>query len=92
MLHSEELHNLYSNPNIIKQIKSNTRMWAEHDTHEKKVYKALAGNLNGKRPLGKPRRRWEEWILGGVDLAGSRWGEVVVSCEHGDTPSRSGAM
>jgi hypothetical protein len=64
-LHSEELHNLYSSPDIIKQVKSRRMRWAEHVARmeeEKKVYKVLVGKPEGKRPLGRPRRRWEDGI------------------------------
>jgi hypothetical protein len=49
-LHSKELHNLYSSPNIIRQIKSRRMRWARHVTRmaERKVYKVLAGNPEGK--------------------------------------------
>jgi hypothetical protein len=58
---------------------------------ERKVYKVLVGKPEGKRPLGRPRRRWEDEIimdlresgLGGVDwirLAQDRdWWRAVVS-------------
>jgi hypothetical protein len=61
-LHNEELHNLYSSPDIIRQVKSRRMRWAGHVTRmgeERKVYKVLVGKPEGKRPLGKPRRRWE---------------------------------
>jgi hypothetical protein len=64
-LHSEELHNLYSSPDIIRQVKSRRVRWAGHVARigeERKVYKVLVGNPEGKRPLGKPRRRWEDGI------------------------------
>jgi hypothetical protein len=92
-LHNEELHNLYSSPDIIKQIKSRRMRWAGHVARvgeERKVYKVLVGKPEGKRPLGRPRRRWEDGIrmdlreigLGGVDwlrLAQdrNRWRAVV---------------
>jgi hypothetical protein len=59
-LHNEELHNLYSSPNIIRQIKSRRMRWAGHVPRmgeEGKVYKVLVGKPEGKRPLGRPRRR-----------------------------------
>jgi hypothetical protein len=62
-LHNEELHNLYSSPDIIS--KSRRMMWAGHVARmgeERKVYKVLVGNPEGKRPLGRPRRRWEDGI------------------------------
>jgi hypothetical protein len=60
-LHNEELHNLYSSPDIIRQVKSRRMMWAGHAARmgeERKVYKVLVGKHAGKRPLGRPRRRW----------------------------------
>jgi hypothetical protein len=59
-LHNEELHNLYSLPSIIRIIKSRW-MWAGHvaQMEEKRnVYRLLVGKPEGKRPLGRPRRRW----------------------------------
>jgi hypothetical protein len=77
-LHNEELHNLYSSPDIIRQVKSRRMRWAGRVARmgeEKKVYKVLVGDPEGKRPLGEPRCRWEDGIrmdireigLGGVD-------------------------
>jgi hypothetical protein len=72
---NEELHNLYSSPDIIRQIKKSRRMrWAGHVARmgeERKVYKALVVKPEGKRPLGRPRRRW-----GGIrmDLRQIGWG------------------
>jgi hypothetical protein len=57
-LHNEELHNLYSSPDIIRQIKSRRMRWAGHVARmgeERKVYKVLVGKPEGKRPLGRPR-------------------------------------
>jgi hypothetical protein len=67
----EELH-------IIRHIKSRRMRWAEHVTRmgeERKLYKVLVEKPEGKRPLERPRRRWEDGIrmdlretgLGGVD-------------------------
>jgi hypothetical protein len=59
-LHNEELHNLYSSPDIIRQIKSRRMRWAGHVTRmgeETNEYKVLVGKPEGKRPLGRPRRR-----------------------------------
>jgi hypothetical protein len=64
-LHNEELHNLYSSPDIIRQVKSRRMMRAGHVARmgeERNVYKVLVGKPEGKRPLGRPRRRWEYGI------------------------------
>jgi hypothetical protein len=59
-LHNEELHNLYSSPSIIR-IKNTRRMrWAGHVARmgeKRNVYRLLVGKPEGKRPLGRPRRR-----------------------------------
>jgi hypothetical protein len=73
-LHTEELHNLYSSPNIIRQFKSRRMRWAGHVARmgeERKVYKVLVGKPEGKRPLGRPRRRWEHGIR--MDLRETGW-------------------
>jgi hypothetical protein len=59
-LHSEEFHILYSSPNIIRQIKSRRMRWAGHVAcmgEKRKMYRVLVGKPEGKRPLGRPRRR-----------------------------------
>jgi hypothetical protein len=59
-LHNEELHNLYSLPSIIKIIKSRRMKWAGHVARmgeKRNVYRLLVGKPEGKRPLGRPRRR-----------------------------------
>jgi hypothetical protein len=65
-LHSEELHNLYSSPNIIRQVNSRRMRWARHVARmgeERKVCRVLAEKPKRKRPLGRPRRRWEYGII-----------------------------
>jgi hypothetical protein len=72
-LHSEELHNLYSSPDIIRHIISRRMRWAGYVAcmgEEWKVYKVLVGKHEGKRPLGRPWHRWgmgSKWILGRMD-------------------------
>jgi hypothetical protein len=57
-LHSYELHNLYSPPNIIRQSNQGERGgWDIWQAWERKVYKVLVGKTEGKRPLGRPRHR-----------------------------------
>jgi hypothetical protein len=64
-LHNDELHSLYSSPNIVRVIKSRRMKWAEHVARRgegKGVYRVLVGRPEGKRPLERPRRRWEDNI------------------------------
>jgi hypothetical protein len=64
-LHSEELRSLYSSPDITRQIKSRRMRWAGHVARmgeERNVYRVLVGKPEGKIPLGRPRRRWEDGI------------------------------
>jgi hypothetical protein len=60
-LYNEELHNLYSSPSIIRIIKSRRMRWAGHVARmgeKRNLYKLLVGKPEGKRPLGRRRRRW----------------------------------
>jgi hypothetical protein len=62
-LHNEELHTLYSSPDIIRQVKSRRMRWAGHVARmgeERKLYNDLVGKPEGKRPLGRTRRRWDQ--------------------------------
>jgi len=64
-LHNEDLNDLYSSPNIMRVIKSRRMRWAGHVARmgEKRgVYSFLVGKPEGKRPLGRPRRRWVDNI------------------------------
>jgi hypothetical protein len=74
-LHGEELHNLYSSLDIIRQIKSRRMGWAGHvarTVEGRNVYRILVGKPEGKRPLGRPRNRWEDGIK--IDLRDIGWG------------------
>jgi hypothetical protein len=73
-LHNEELHNLYSLPWIIRMIKSRRMSWAGHVTRmgeKRNGYRLLVGKPEGKRPLGRPRRRRVDNIK--MDLREIRW-------------------
>ena len=68
-LHNEELNDLYCSLNIVRVIKSGRMRWAGHVAHMEEgrgVHKVLVVKPEGKRPLGRPRRRWENNIK--VDL------------------------
>jgi hypothetical protein len=69
-LHNEELHDLFSSPSIVRVIKARRMRWAGHVARTGEVrgaYNILVGRFEGRRPVGRPRRRWEDnirWILG----------------------------
>jgi hypothetical protein len=67
-LHNEELHNLYSSPNIIRRMR-----WAAHVARmgKRTAYRILVGKSEGKRPLGRPRRRLVDNIK--IDLRETGW-------------------
>jgi hypothetical protein len=74
-LHIGELHNLYSSPDIIRQIKSRRMRWAGHVAcmgEGRNVYRVLVGKPEGKRPFEGPRRRWEDGMK--RDLGEVGWG------------------
>jgi hypothetical protein len=78
-LHNDELHSLYSSPNIIRVIKSRRMRWAGHVARMgegRGVYRFLVGRPEGKRPLGRRRRRWEDNIkmdLRELGIDGANW-------------------
>jgi hypothetical protein len=64
-LHNEELRDLYCSPSIIRIIKSWRMRWTGHVAQmgeKRNVYRLLVGKPEGKRPLGRPRRRWVDNI------------------------------
>jgi hypothetical protein len=94
-LHNEGLHNLYSSPSIIRIIKLRRMRWAGHVAQmgeKRNLYRLLVGKPEGKRPLGRPRRRWIDNIkmdllevgLNVVDWIGLpqdryRWRALVIA-------------
>jgi hypothetical protein len=76
-LHDEELRDLYSSPSIIRIIKSKRMRWAglvARMGKKRNAYRLLVGKPEGKRPLGRPRRRRVDNI--GMDLGEVGWGDV----------------
>ena len=64
-LHNEELNDLHFSPSIVRLIKWRRMRWAGHVARMEEgrgVHKVLVGKPEGKKPLGRPRRRWEDNI------------------------------
>jgi len=81
-LHNEELRDLYSLPNIVRVVKSRRIRWAGHVAcmgEGRGVHRVLVGKPEGNRPLGRPKRRWEDNIK--MDLRkvgkGGDWKELA---------------
>jgi hypothetical protein len=78
-MHNDELRSLYSSLNIIRMTKSRKMRWAGHMVRMgegRGVYRVLVGRPEGKRPLGRARRRWEDNIkmdLRETEVDGANW-------------------
>jgi hypothetical protein len=78
-LHNDELHSLYSSPNIVRVIKSRRMRWAGRVARIGEggvIYRVLVERPEGKRPLGRPRHRWEYNIkvdLREIRIDGENW-------------------
>jgi hypothetical protein len=78
-LHNDELHSLYSSPNIVRVIKSREMRWAGHVAligEGRGVYRVLVGRSEGRRLLGRHRRKWEDNIkmnLRETGIYGANW-------------------
>jgi hypothetical protein len=77
-LHNEELHDVYTSPSIIRIIKSMRIRWAGHKARVEEKRNALVGKPEGKRPLGRPKRRWVHNIR--TNLGEVRWSDVDWIC------------
>jgi hypothetical protein len=79
ILHNDELHSLYSSPNIVRVIKSRRMRWAGDVARMgegRDVYRVLVGRPEDKRPMGRPRSRWEDNIkldLREIGIDGANW-------------------
>ena len=77
-LHNEELNDLYSSPYIVRVIKSRRMRWAGHVAHVRErrgVYRILVGKPDRNRPLGRPKRRWEDNIKMDLEEVGRDCGD-----------------
>jgi len=82
-LHNEELNDLNCSPNIVRVIKSRRMRWAGHVARmvdRRVIYRVLVGKTEGKKPLGRSRRRWDFNIkmdLQEVGCGGTDWIELA---------------
>ena len=86
-LHNEELSDLYSLPNIVRVVKSRIMRWAGHVTsmgEVRDVHKVLIRKPEGKRPLGRPRRRWEDNIKMDLQEVGGSCGDWMELAQDRD--------
>ena len=85
--HNEELNDLYCSPNIVRLIKSRRMRWAGHVARigeGRGVHKVLVGKPEGKRPLGRPRRRWEDNIKMDLQVVGKGCGDWMELAQGRD--------
>ena len=86
-LRNEELTNLYSLPNIVRVVKSRLMRWAGHVAgivEDRGVHRVLVGKPEGKRPLGRPRRRWEDNIKMDLQEIGGGRGDWMELAQDRD--------
>ena len=86
-LHNEELRDLYSLPNIVQVVKSRRMRWAGHVARmreERGVHRVFVGKPEGKRPLGRPRRRWEDYIKMDLQEVGGGCGDWMELAQDRD--------
>ena len=88
-LHNEELRDLYPLPNIVRVVKSRRIRWAGYGARMgegRGVHRVLVGKLEGRRSLGRARRRWEDnikmdlWEVGGVETG---WSWLRIGTDGG---------
>jgi len=86
--HNEELHSLYRSPNIARIIKSRRLKWSGHVARMEEgrsIFKILTGKPTGKRPLGRPRRRWADNIrmdLEEIGINASNWVDLAQDRDY----------
>ena len=105
-LHNERLNDLYSSPNIVRVIKSRRMRWAGNVGcmgEKRGVYRVLVGKPEGRRPLGRPRRRWVDNISTDLQEVGrenmdwiglaqdrDRWRMLVIAVMNLRVPRNAG--
>ena len=85
--HNEELSDLYSLPNIVRVVKLRRMRWAGHVARMgegRGVHRVLVGKPEGKRPLGRPRRRWEDNIKMDLQEVGGGCGNWMELAQDSD--------
>src|SRR5215475_9515690 len=86
-LHNGELNDLYSLPNIVRVVKSRRMRWTGHLARmgeERGMHRMLVGKPEGKRPLGRPRRRWEDNIKMDIQEVGGGRGDWMELAQDRD--------
>ena len=86
-LYNEELSDLFPLPNIVRVVKSRRMRWAGHVVRMgegKGVHRVLVGTPEGKRPLGRPRRRWEDNIKMDLQEVGGSCGDWMELAQDTD--------
>jgi hypothetical protein len=87
-VHNEELHNLYCSPSVIRIIKSRRMRWVGHVTRmgeKRNACRILVGKPEGKRRVGRPRRRWAYNIkmdLGEIGWGGMDWIDLAQDMDQ----------
>ena len=78
---------MYSLPNIVPVVKSRRMRWAGHEARtveERGVHRVLVGKPEGKRPLGRPRHRWEDNIKMDIQEVGGGCGDWMELAQDRD--------
>ena len=86
-LHNEQLNDMYSLPNTVRVVNSRRMRWAGHVAHmgeDRVVRRVLVGNPEGKMPLGRPRRRWEDIIKMDLQEVGGVRGDWMELAQDRD--------
>jgi len=86
-LHNEELSDLYSLPNKVRVVKSRRMRWAGHMARMgqgRGMHRVLVGKPEGKRSLGRPRRRWEDNIKMNLQEVGGGYGDWMELAQDRD--------